>query len=142
MKYLLTLSLLSFLLTQCNSVKVTGNVPNPPLTNLIIVNNDDVHMSGFQPELVKQVAAMGITPQVVDAPPAGDVPYLTYKANWSWDFAMYLSYFKADLHQGSSVLRSAQYRTSGLDLNKFGPTAEKLRPVLRDLLRGEKAAAR
>lgn len=142
MKYLLTLSLLSFLLTQCNSVKVTGNVPNPPLTHLAIVNNDDVHMSGFQPELVKQVAAMGITPQVVDAPPAGDVPYLTYKANWSWDLAMYLSYFKADLHQGSSVVRSVQYKTSGADMNKFGRTAEKLRPILRDLLRGEKQAAR
>lgn len=141
MKHLLTAVVLPFLLCHCNSVKVTGPIPNPPLTRLAIVNNDDVHMSGFQPELVKQVAAMGITPQVVDAPPQGDVPYLTYQANWSWDFAMYLSYFKAELHQGPTLLRTAEYRTSGLDMNKFGPTANKLRPLLRQLLRGEKVPA-
>lgn len=133
----LLLALTSLFLCQCNLTRVTGHVPNPPVTRLAIVNNDDIHMDEFQPEIVKQARAMGIDARVVDAPPPGDEYHMTYVANWSWDLAMYLRYFKANLYRGPVKVRSVEYNTSGLDMNKFGRTANKLRPHLQQLLIGE-----
>lgn len=138
MKHLLLLALYSLFLCQCNSVTVKGSAPNPPVKHLAIVNNDDIHMSGTQPEMVKQIQAMGISVEVVDKAPAGDVYYLTYSANWYWDLAMYLRYFQADLHRGTTVVGSVEYNTSGADMNKFGRTENKIRPLLRQLILGEK----
>lgn len=140
MKQLFALAFASLFLCQCNSVRVAGGAPNPPITRLAIVKNNDIHMSGMQPEIVKQVQAMGITTELVDAAPSGDVYYMTYVANWYWDVAMYLRYFKAELHRGPATVGSVEYNTKGADLNKFGRTANKIRPLLRQLLRGEKPA--
>ena len=138
MKLLLTLLLPCLFLCQCDSVKVTGAAPNPPISHLAIVNNDDIHMSDFQPELIRQVQAMGIKTEVVTAPPAGNVHYLTFAANWAWDIVMHLQYFRAELHQGPTVIGTVKYEASGLDMNKYGNTAQKTRPMLRQLLLGEK----
>lgn len=124
-------------LCQCNSVRHTGSAPNPPITKLAVLKNDKIHMSGFQPELVKQVREMGIAAEVVDAAPQDDTPYLTYTANWSWDLAMYLRYFKADLFRGAARIGSVEYKASDFDMGKFGATENKIRAPLRRLLRGE-----
>lgn len=136
MKHLLLLLACS-LLCQCNSLQYTGNPPNPPLTKLAIVKNPKLHMDGMQPEVVKQVNEMGIAATLVDAPPANNEPYLTFTANWAWDLAMYLRYFKAELHQGGQKTGGVEYKTSGSDMSKFGHTDEKIRPMLRKLLLGE-----
>lgn len=144
MKQLIPLLLASLLLCQCISPVVSGGIaPGASISKLYIVKNDKLHMEGMQPEVVKQVKELGITPELVDAPPPGNVHYLTYTANWNWDMAMFLSYFKADLHQGPTIIGTAEYNTrkaSGLDLNKFGHTDDKIRPLLRQLLTGEKPA--
>lgn len=138
MKQTLVLLLSVVFLCQCNSVRVTGSAPSTPISKLVIVKNDKLHMDGLQPEVVKQVQAMGITTELVDTPPSGNAYYLTFTANWSWDLAMYLRYFKADLHQGPVVLGTVEYNTSGADMNKFGHTENKIRPLLKQLIRGEK----
>jgi hypothetical protein len=137
MRNLLVLLATSLLLCQCNSTQYTGSAPNPPLTKLAIVKNTKLHMSGMQPEVVKQVQEMGIATILVDAPPVTNEPYLTFTANWAWDLAMYLRYFKAELHQGGQVTGSVEYKTSGSDMSKFGHTDAKIRPMLRKLILGE-----
>ncbi len=137
MRNILGLLATSLLLCQCNSLQYTGSAPNPPLTKLAIVKNTKLHMSGMQPEVVKQVQEMGIATTLVDAPPVTNEPYLTFTANWAWDLAMYLRYFKAELHQGGQVTGSVEYKTSGSDMSKFGHTDAKIRPMLRKLLLGE-----
>jgi len=87
---------------------------------------------------VKQVQSLGIITELVDAPPSDNRYYMTYTANWSWDMAMYLRYFQASLHQGPIVTNSIEYKTSGADINKFGHTDNKIRPLLRQLILGEK----
>lgn len=142
MKNILALLSACLLLCQCNSTTFTGSAPNPPLTKLAIVKNDKLHMSGMQPEVVKQVQQMGIAATLVDTPPTTNEPYLTFTANWAWDLAMYLRYFKAELHQNGQVISGVEYKTSGSDMSKFGHTDEKIRPLLRQLLRGEKPVAK
>ena len=91
MKQLLILAAALFL-TQCNSVQVSGVAQGTTISKLYIVKNEKLHMAGMQPEVVKQVQALGITTELVDTPPAGNVHYLTFTANWAWDMAMYLRY--------------------------------------------------
>jgi len=136
MKNILTLLSLCTILCRCNSTRYTGSAPNPPLTKLAIVKNDKLHMSGMQPEVVKQVQAMGIATTLVDAPPATDEPYMTFTANWKWDMAMYLKYFKAELFQNQQKVSGVEYKASGMDLSKFGHTDEKIRPMLRKVFFG------
>ncbi|MDH4453547.1 MAG: hypothetical protein QE570_10260 [Verrucomicrobiota bacterium] len=142
MKYILLLTLFCLSLSQCNSVKVSVITPNPPVKRLAIVRNDKTFMSEMEPEIVKQVKAMGIVTELVDAPPLDNSYYMTYTANWSWDLAMYLRYFQASLHQGPILVNSVDYKTSGLDLNKFGHTDNKIRPLLHQLILGEKLVRR
>jgi len=142
MKYFFVLTLSCLSLCQCNSVKFSGTIPNPPVTRLAIVKNDKIHMSGMQPEIVKQVQAMGIATELVDAPPSDNRCYMTYTANWSWDLAMYLRYFQANLYQGPTLVNSIEYKTSGADMNKFGHTDKKIQPLLRQLILGEKPVRR
>ena len=143
MKQIIPLLLCSLFLVQCNTTTVSGGLPaGTKISKLAIVNNNDIHMAGLQPEMVRQIREMGIATEVVDAPPSGNDYYLTYTANWSWDLAMYLRYFKANLHQGPVQIGSVEYNTSGADMNKFGHTDAKIRPLLRQLLLGEAPAKR
>lgn len=136
MKNLLGLLATCLFLCQCNSVRYSGNAPATQPQSIAIVKNDKLHMSGMQPEVVKQVQAMGITTRLVDAPPTTNETYMTFTANWSWDLAMYLRYFKADLYQNQQKVSGVEYVTSGMDMGKFGPTDEKIRPMLRKMILG------
>lgn len=137
MKNLLGLLATCLLLCQCNSPRYTGRAPASLPQSIAIVKNDKLHMSGMQPEVVKQVQDMGIATRLVDAPPTTNETYMTFTANWSWDLAMYLRYFKADLYQNQQKVSGVEYKvTSGLDLGKFGPTAEKIHPMLRKMILG------
>lgn len=136
---LLVLPLMLALLAQCVATRVTPVAGGlKPGQKVVIVGNKDDFMDEFLPALDRQVKNLGYTTEVVSQAPSGNVCYLTYEANWRWDFAMYLYYFKATLHQGGRVLGSAEYDTrhGGLDLNKFGRTENKIKPVLRQLLVG------
>jgi hypothetical protein len=127
----------SITLSQC---AITQDVKPAGLSSdvkcISVVRNSKVHMEGLQTEIASQLRGMGYTVSVVDAPPAGNGHYLTFTANWGWDMAMWLKYFHADLHRGPTVVGSATYdaRTGGNGFNKFGKTADKIRPLLKQLV--------
>jgi len=135
MNKIFLLGLSCLLLCQCSSVRFSGPAPNPPITQLSVVNNDDVHMGDFQEQLVDQIRAMGISTTVVSTPPQGNMDYLTYTANWRWDLGMYLRYFKATLHRGQTATRSVVYENVNV-FTKFGEAENKVRVPMRQLLLG------
>ena len=126
----------TLLLSQC--VISRGVSPAAGLgsgTSICVVKNPDILMDGLHPEIVSQLEGMGYRVTTVAAPPAAGV-YLQYTANWKWDMAMFLAYFKADLKRDGMVLGTAHYdaRRGGANMKKFGHTAEKIRPLLRQLM--------
>ena len=50
--------------------------------------------------------------------------------------AMYLTYFRATLYENGRVLGEVEYdaKMGGGNMKKFGKTAEKIRPLLTELL--------
>jgi len=54
----------------------------------------------------------------------------------NWDMAMYLTYFHATLYEDGRVLGEVEYdaKMGGANFAKFGRTAEKIRPLLSELL--------
>lgn len=130
------LLLLCLFLTQCISTQIT------PVTGglnsrqkVYIVRNEADFMEEFLPTLERQVKELGYSTEVVGQAPTGNVCYLTYQANWRWDMAMYLSYFRATLHEGTKIIATGEYdaRFAGLALTKFGHTETKMRPVVQGL---------
>lgn len=51
--------------------------------------------------------------------------------------AMYLTYFRGSIYEDGRLLGEAEYdaKMGGANMNKFGRTAEKLRPLLEEMLR-------
>lgn len=94
-------------------------------------------MEGLLDELVAQIQGMGFESEsYIGDRPANAKHYLTYTANWSWDMAMYLTYFRATLYDDGRVLGEVEYdaKMGGANMGKFGKTAEKVRPLLEELL--------
>ncbi len=127
------LATLCLAFTQCVSSTVQTAAPSSPIRKVHVIDNPKIHMSGFQPELVRQIQQMGFATEVVKTPPAGNAHYARYSANWKWDMAMYLYKFEITLYEGVRSIGNAKYSATGLDLRKFGPAEEKIRPVLKEL---------
>ncbi len=101
-----------------------------------IVRNETVHMEGFHDELVRQIEARGIAVRSFDGVPAEDCrSRVSYTANWRWDMAMYLSYAQINVIEDGRPVGSAVYDATqgGANMGKFGPTAEKLAPLVAQL---------
>lgn len=108
------------------------------LGTVYVAHNDRVLMKECTDEIVKQFKELGFDAKRYD----GDRPteakyYMTYTANWTWDMAMYLTYFRGTLYDEGRVLGEIEYdaKMGGANMGKFGKTAEKLRPLLTQLLR-------
>lgn len=88
-------------------------------------------------EIVTQVNELGFESESYegDRPPEA-LHYITYTGNWNWDMAMYLTYFRAILYEDGRVLGEVEYdaKMGGANMNKFGKTADKIRPLLTELL--------
>jgi hypothetical protein len=96
-----------------------------------------VHMDeGLHPEILRQIKALGYKPHSVDKAPVDGSCYILYTANWRWEVAIYLRYFRAELMQNGRSLGAAEYDTGmgKLHVGKFGHTADKIRPLLQRLL--------
>ncbi len=109
------------------------------IQTIFVAHNERVLMKECTNEIVSQLKAMGFDAIRYD----GDRPkeakhYLTYTANWHWDMAMYLTYFRGTIYEDGRVLGEAEYdaKMGGANMKKFGRTAEKLRPLLQEMLRG------
>jgi hypothetical protein len=136
--FLFTLPVLVSLLSGCaisrNVVPVDSTVT---ISKIYVLQNDKVHMEELIDVLVKQLEEMGFESESY----SGDRPvdakhYMTFTANWNWDMAMYLTYFRATLYEEGRVLGEVEYdaKMGGANMGKFGKTAEKTRPLLEELL--------
>lgn len=141
----LIVSLLSGCAISQNVMPVDSDVV---IHKVYVLENDRVHMERLIDEIVSQLEELGFESEAY----AGDRPdeakhYLTFSANWNWDVAMYLTYFKATLYEDGRVLGEVEYdaKMGGANMNKFGKTANKIRPLLEELFqkveRGEVAQA-
>lgn len=107
------------------------------IDKIFVLENEQVHMDEMDEEIVAQIRELGFESESY----IGDRPdearyYLTYTANWTWDMAMYLTYFSATLYDDGRVLGEADYdaRSGGANPAKFGKTANKIRPLIEQLL--------
>ena len=137
MKSLILLSFV-FLISGCSiSKNITPVDSTAKIQKIYILENDQVHMKGLSSELVSQVKSLGFDSETYRGDrPANANHYINYTANWAWDLAMYLTYFEATLYENGRVLGKVDYdsKMGGASLSKFGPTAEKIRPLLTELL--------
>jgi hypothetical protein len=126
------------LVTGCAIKTAVVAVPTGTrITTIYVENNPKVLMDGLLPEILAQVRAQGFQAVAYDGPrPAGAVDYLTFTANWRWHWAMYLTFFRATLYRDGRILGTVEYnaRRAGLNPDKYGHTADKIRPLLRQLL--------
>jgi hypothetical protein len=108
------------------------------IQTIYVAHNDRALMKACTDEIVSQINALGFEGKRYDGDrPVAAKHYLTYTANWTWDMAMYLVYFRATLFEEGRVLGEVEYdaKMGGANMGKFGKTAEKLRPLLMDLLK-------
>lgn len=107
------------------------------ISKIYVLENDRVHMKELVNEIVTQIESMGFESEKYSGDrPEGAKHYLTYTANWQWDMAMYLTYFRATLYEEGRVLGEVEYdaKMGGANMNKFGKTGEKISPLLLELL--------
>jgi hypothetical protein len=111
-------------------VAVTG------ITQVCIKANPQVMMDDFVKELRSQIEARGVRTSVYDGErPTSCRHHVEYTANWRWDLAMYLAFAKLDVYEDNLLVGQATYDAlgGGFRLDKFGPTAEKLRVLVDQL---------
>jgi hypothetical protein len=134
------LALVLFLYGCSTSQKVVRVDSTKDISKIYVQKNDKVSREEFLPELLNQLNELGFAAESY----SGEAPelatyYLTYNANWMFD--MDLNYFKASLYeQGSQLgfsklIGEVEYdaKMGDSNLNKFGHTADKIRPLLQEL---------
>lgn len=136
-KSLVTLIVITTLATGCTiSRNVMPVDSGESISKVYVLENERVHMDELVTELVTQIEQLGFESESYQGDrPDGAQHYLTYTANWSWDMAMYLTYFEATLYDDGRVLGEVEYdaRSGGANMSKFGSTANKIQPLLEDL---------
>ncbi len=137
LKLILPLLIVSLLSGCAISKNVQSADSNTRIQKIYVKDNPKVLMDGLLPEIVTQLQQLGFESEAY----TGDRPtnarhYITYTANWNWDMAMYLTYFRATLYDEGRVLGEAEYdaKMGGANMGKFGKTAEKIRPLLTEML--------
>ena len=136
----LHLILLAFALSLagCSITQDIRPVAANDLQEVCIQSNPQVFMSEFKTELKRQIESAGVrvTKVYEGERPGSCGTRVEYTANWRWDLAMYLSYVNLRVFQGSDrLLGEATYdaRFGGGRPDKFGTTADKLRPLVGQL---------
>lgn len=136
MKKLILLAI--FLCSGCAiNHKVDSVDAGTTINKIYIQENEAVLMKELINELVGQIEEIGFSSESYKGTkPVDATHHMTYTANWQWDMAMYLTYFRATLYEGSLMLGEVEYDATagGMNLGKFGKTAEKIRPLLEQLL--------
>jgi hypothetical protein len=123
------------LLASCTITQSVDPVAVRP-AEVCVARNDTVHMTGFHDELVRQIEARGIAVRSFDGAVSEDCRHrVSYTANWRWDMAMYLAYAQVNVTEDGRPVGSAVYDATqgGANMGKFGPTAEKLAPLVGQL---------
>jgi hypothetical protein len=128
----------SLFLSGCTIAQSVRPAPvGTQISKIYVQDNPKLLMDGLVPEVVTQIKALGFDAAVYTGEPPKEAKHtLSLTANWRWDMAMYLFYFQATLFEEGRVLGTAEYdaRMGGANMGKFGKTAEKIRPLLQQLL--------
>ena len=137
MKFL-ALFLLAFIVSGCSISRHVVPVDSTvSVNNIYVLNNEKVHMDGMNQELVNQFQSLGFESQLYEGDkPAEAIHTFTYTANWAWDMAMYLVYFRGTLYEEGRVIGEVEYdaKMGGANMNKFGKTKDKIQPLLTELM--------
>lgn len=123
-------------MTGCSISKTVEPIKSTQVSQVCVLDNKDILMDGFQPEVQQQIEAKQIPTKVyTGARPAECSHYLEYTANWQWDMAMYLTYAEFRVYDARGLAGTAHYdaRWGGGRLDKFGRTADKIRPLIDEL---------
>lgn len=138
MKRILLLVLLVVLLSGCSISRNIVQVRSDMLIDKVyVLKNNNVLMEGMNDELVTQFRQLGFESELYQGDRPSDATYyFTYTANWAWDMAMYLVYFRGTIYQEGKILGEVEYdaKMGGANMNKFGKTGEKIRPLLNELM--------
>lgn len=135
------ISLFLVVVALCSGCAISKHVTpvdsSVAIEKIYVLNNEKVHMKELVNEIVKQVHDLGFDSESYEGDrPADALHYITYTANWNWDMAMYLTYFRATLYEDGRVLGEVEYdaKMGGANMGKFGKTEDKIRPLLTELL--------
>jgi hypothetical protein len=123
-------------MTGCSISQTIDPLEPAQVSQVCVLDNKDIFMDGFQPEVQRQIEEKHIPTKVYTGPrPAECSHYFEYTANWQWDMAMYLTYAEFRVYDAKGLAGSAFYdaRNGGGRLDKFGHTADKIRPLIDQL---------
>jgi hypothetical protein len=138
MKRIITLAAVALLLSACAiSQHVVPVQSNTEIDTIYVLFNDRVRMEGMNDELIEQFQALGFAAELYhNSPPSDALHTFTYTANWHWDMAMYLTYFRGTLYEDGRVLGEIEYdaRSGGSNMRKFGRSGTKIEPLLAEML--------
>lgn len=133
---ILAASLAVALLSACAITKNVRPVAASNITEVCIKTNPQVMMGDFLKELRSQVEQKGIKTSIYDGErPASCRHHLDYTANWRWDLAMYMVFAEINVYENGAPIGQATYDAhgGGLNLEKFGRTADKLKVMVDEL---------
>jgi hypothetical protein len=131
----LSLAVVVLALSGC-SISQTIDPIKTPISRVCVHENPKVLMDEFQPEMEKQIQEKGFqTESYKDEQPNDCSHRLEYTANWAWDMAMYLTYADIQVFDRTGLAGRAVYdaRSGSGRLDKFGRTAEKMKPLIDEL---------
>jgi hypothetical protein len=136
------LSVVTFIVILLSGCVITRDIEpvnkNTKIDKIYIIENPRVHMSGLLPCIEEKLTDMGFATEVIhnkkDVPP--NSYSMAYTANWAWDLAMYLTYFRIELMYNNQGMALVCYDATkgGGRLDKFGKTSEIVNPLLEQLL--------
>ncbi|HIG85432.1 MAG TPA: hypothetical protein EYQ25_00125 [Planctomycetes bacterium] len=139
------------LLSSCSITQKVEPIPaGTEISHVAIKQNTSVLMEGLLPELERQITSLGYRVSVYSQDPPEEADCTAeYSANWGWDLAMYLTFFRVDLYSNEVVigatsgatysrgahLGSVEYNAmrGGANMGKFGSTGSKIAPLLSEL---------
>jgi hypothetical protein len=131
-------------MSGCSIKRVVEPLAGGEVSEVCILDNPRIHMDGFQPELQNQISGKGYRTSIYQSQrPAHCSHFLEYTANWKWDMAMYLAYADLRVFDRTGLAGKATYdaRSGGGRLDKFGGTAEKIRPLVDQLFASTRPGA-
>jgi hypothetical protein len=103
------------------------------IKTLFVVDNPKVDVEALLPELVNQLSAMGFEVIVVDEASVPEGGYsITYSARQSGQTVKTLTYLRIEVRKGGRLLGYA-FSDAENSFDRYGKTADKLRPMLQGL---------
>lgn len=126
----------AFTIAACTINRNVTPIQRSEIDLLCIEQNDNILMSEFEPTLRRLIEERGISTRLFSGAQPEDCKHVArYVANWRWDIAMYLVYVRIEIFEDFRSVGLAEYDATlgGFNLDKFGPTEEKLRPLIEQL---------